>query len=119
MAFRHWLLAAIVLTIVVSIAPSQAATLEVHELREYWVEEPLAELAPTGLATSRADAPAAASIDRQRRLAVATLVRLEAERRILPRAVELAETRDGMFADGHRPRPIVSARPPDGATDPF
>jgi hypothetical protein len=120
MLLRYGLLAAIVLTIVVSLVPSPSAALEVHESEEYWVEEPLPETPPLGLTGGRTDAPVADSIERENRFAAAAFLRIAVRRPIAGRSeidepVDLRHRRD----TARHPRLIPALAPREDSTDPL
>ena len=119
MLLRYGLLAAIVLTIVVSLVPSPSAALEVHEIEEYWVEEPLPETPPLGLSGGRTDAPVADSIERHNRFAAAAFLRVEV-RRLIPRRSDTDDPEDlRRRNEAQRPHGIPAVEPPEDSPDPF
>jgi hypothetical protein len=121
MLFRHGLLVAIVITIVVSLVPSPSAALEVHELEEYWLEEPLPETPPLGLIGGRTDAPVADSIERHHRWGAAVFSMRVDVRRLIPARRETDDAGDRLDRReaAKRPRMSPATRASEDSTDPL
>lgn len=120
MLLRHGLLAVIVITIVVSLVPLPSEALEVHELEEYGVEEPLPETPPRSLQGGRSDASVADAIVRRSHIALSgALVLDDGGCRLLRRRLELAHPGGARGDPIPRPRSALASNGRSNSPDPL